>query len=38
MRRRAIKDMVDNFSGFALIGGAIKVKGALICALKLVKS
>ena len=32
--RRAIKDMVDNFSGFALIGGAIKVKGA-ICAVSL---
>ncbi len=32
--RRAIKDMIDNFSGFALIGGAIKVKGA-ICAVSL---
>jgi uncharacterized protein len=32
--RRAIKDMVDNFSGFGLIGGAIKVKDA-ICAVSL---
>jgi uncharacterized protein len=32
--RRAIKDMVDNFSGFGLTGGAIKVKDA-ICAVSL---